>query len=161
MPVFRDDADYRIYLDLLDELVADSCVSLFHYALMPNHIHLLLRPDDDGISSFMQQLQNRYAKYHRRIRNHTGHLWQGRFKHKHIVDDVYLYAVGNYIEMNPVRAGLVVEPAHWLYSSFRHYAFGETIRLITEDPLYLGLGKSDEERQATYRRCVSKTRQQL
>ncbi len=159
MTLFRELGDYNAYLKTLVDLTTSFDVVLFHYVLMPNHIHLLLRPGTAAeLSRFMQTTQIRFAKYFCKKYRFVGHVWQGRFKHRAIENDAYLFACGNYIELNPVRAGLVADPADWPHSSFHAYGHGKPDSLIKIDPLYASLGKTDPERQAEYRRLITQTR---
>lgn len=159
MTLFRSNEDYLFYLNALNALATPHGVVLFHYALMPNHVHLLLRPDGaHGLSQFMKTLQIRFAKHFCRKYRFVGHVWQGRFKHRAIGTDSYLFACGNYIEMNPVRAQLVTDPIEWPYSSYRAYAYGYPDTLVEKDPMYSHLGHTPAERQANYRMLVAQTR---
>lgn len=159
MTLFREPEDYGFYLAALADLMTPHGVVLFHYVLMPNHVHLLLRPDGPTpFSGFMQTLQTRYVKRFCKKYRSVGHVWQGRFKNRTIDNNAYLFACGNYIELNPVRAGFVADPADWPYSSYHAYAHGKPDGLVTLDPLYASLGRTDSERQVAYRRLISQTR---
>lgn len=157
MRIFHDKEDYAAYLAVLDAMARSFGVSIFHYCLMPNHVHLELRPDGD-ISAFMQSVQGTYARRYCRKYKHVGHVWSGRFKSKLVDTDAFLYACGNYIEMNPVRAHLVPKPEDWPHSSYKVYAFGKYDPLVTLDPFYPTTGTTDEERQTRYRALVAQTR---
>lgn len=132
--------------------------SLCHYTLMPNHVHMIIKPNRPSLAGFMKSLQGRYAVYYCKKYHTAGSIWQGHPKALLIDNDAYLVACGNYIEMNPVRAGLVSDPRDWPYSSYRHYAYGEMDDLIDDDPLYSILGKNSDERQRRYRLMIGKTR---
>lgn len=156
--VFHDEQDYRIFLRILLKYKLEHDVSIFHYCPMPNHFHLLLRLQNEEGSLFMQKVASAYATHYCNKYEHKGHVWQGRFKSERITSDAYLLACGNYIEMNPVRAGLVRDPSDWPYSSFHYYASGKANPLITENPLFGTFGKSKGERRSIYRAQLSKTR---
>lgn len=158
MTVFRDADDYAAYLRLLEIGLKQYGIDLFHYVLMPNHFHLLLRPSVSNLSVCMHYVQLSYAKRFCRKYRRVGHVWQGRYKSYLIVNDPYLFACGNYIEMNPVRAKLVEAPDRWHFSSYRHYAFGKKNQLVTADPFYQTLGSTDAERQREYRKNIARTR---
>ncbi len=100
--------------------------------------------------SLCKGVSQSYANYYKRAHQHSGHLWQGRFKSFHIDEDGYLLECGRYIERNPVRAKMVKDPAEWSWSSHRHYALGELNDVIDDHDLYLDLGETSEERQKTY-----------
>ena len=149
---------YVFYRNSLLELKRLYPVLLHHYALMPNHVHLLMTPMGEGLSEFMKILQNRFAKRFCSLYAFRGHVWQGRFKQRHIKSDADLFACGNYIEMNPVRAGLCLSPDIWSYSSYRYYAFGDHDPLVDDDPFYAMMGRNLAERQRAYCELVDKTR---
>jgi len=156
--IFHDEGDYRRYLSVLRVSKAPQGVSVYHYALMPNHVHLLVRVADKGLSAFMQTVQTAYAKHYCLRYGRVGHVWQGRFKSILIESDAHLFACGNYIEMNPVRAGFAPAPEAWPYSSYRVYAFGHADPLVDIDPFFSGLHEDEERRRVLYRDMLSKTR---
>lgn len=158
MRLFRSREDYEAYLELLDGYARLCGVRIYHYVLMPNHVHLLVRPSEGGLSAFMQAVQCAYAKRYNKREKHVGHVWQGRFKSLIVGSDAYLLACGNYIEMNPVRAKLAAHPGDWPYSSYLTYARGRHDTLVTVDPFYPSLGKTNEERERCYRDLIAKTR---
>ena len=154
MTLFKRPEDYRSYLADIAELKTPHGVLLYHYVLMPNHIHLVLRILEAGLSDFMQSLQNRFAKRFCRDNGFAGHVWQGRFKSKPIDNDGYLLACGNYVEMNPVRSGLVGDPEQWPHSSCRFYTHGRPDKLVDMDPLYPTLARTAAQRQKAYRQFI-------
>lgn len=158
MRLFRSADDYEAYMGLLDGYARSCGVRVFHYVLMPNHVHLLVRPSKDGLSAFMHAVQSAYAKRYNKREKHVGHVWSSRYKSLHVGSDAYLFACGNYIEMNPVRARLAARPEDWPYSSYRTYAHGRHDPLVTLDPFYPTLGKTEKDRQRYYRELVAKTR---
>ena len=157
MRVFHAADDYMAYRNLLLAAQGMFGIVIYHYVLMPNHVHLLVGKAEH-LSIFMQWVQGTYSKHHHRIYKRVGHTWQGRYKSLPIVSDAYLYACGNYIEMNPVRAALVPIPEEWRYSSYKAYAFGESDKLVTIDPFYVTLGRTREERQKAYRHSITRMR---
>jgi putative transposase len=158
MKIFRDANDYASYLQLLGDGLKKHGIDLFHYVLMPNHFHLIMRPSVSGLSACMHLIQLMYAKRFCKKYKRVGHVWQGRFKSYLISNDSYLFASGNYIEMNPVRSNLVNKPEDWKFSSYGHYAFGKKDQLVTDDPLYHRVGSTDAKRQREYRRYIARTR---
>ena len=157
MRVFHNADDYEAYSDLLLAAKSMFGVVIYHYVLMPNHAHLLVR-EAERLSAFMQWVQGTYSKRHHRLYKRVGHTWQGRYKSLPISSDAYLFACGNYIEMNPVRASLVHKPEEWKYSSYNVYAFGECDKLVTIDPFYAILGRTTEERQKSYKHHITRMR---
>jgi putative transposase len=120
---------------------------------MPNHVHLLLTPDEDfGVSRMMQQLGRKYVYYYNFTHSRTGTLWEGRFRSSVIATTRYLLACHRYIEMNPVRAGLASHPRDFEWSSYRTNALGQSSSLITQHKIVTTLGDSVEDRCEAYRR---------
>jgi putative transposase len=150
--VFEEDRDYLYFIDLLRKLNAKYPFFLFHYCLMPNHIHLMLEMALGlDLPKLGHGLFRGYAKWRQSERHLTGHLWQGRFKSPRVARESYFLELGRYIERNPVRANLVKRPEDYRWSSYRYYALGEANNLVTRDPYYDLLGKADEERRRNYR----------
>ncbi len=156
--IFHDTNDYKVYILLLTEVKRSHGFYLYHYVLMPNHVHLLLKPNGDKLSKFMHAVQMKYAKYYCKKYNFIGHVWQGRFKNVEIGNDAQLLACGNYIEMNPVRAGLVYRPEDWEWSSYNYYAHGAKNPLVDPDPLFISSGGITETIRQKYQQTLDKTR---
>lgn len=151
-PCFVADEDYLEYCgDLADAAIHCGC-AIHAYVLMTNHVHLLVTGAERGaISRMMQRLGRRYvACFNTRYRR-TGTLWEGRFKTSLIDSQRYLLCCYRYIEMNPVRASMVTDPARYRWSSYRHNALGEPDGLVTPHPLYLRLGPEPAIRRTAYR----------
>lgn len=115
--IFKEDDDYRRFLRILRKTRKRYAFSLFHFVLMPNHVHILLRPEAADVPRGLQYLFSCYGRYFATKYGTIGHVWQGRYRSKSISSEKYLYACGRYIEENPVRAGLVHDYKSWPYSS--------------------------------------------
>jgi len=151
-PCFYAAADYQAYLEWLGDSARRTGCHIHAYALMTNHVHLLITPGDaHAISQMMVSLGRRYVPYINAAYQRTGTLWEGRYKASLIQSDAYLLACMRYIELNPVRAGLCSDPAHYRWSSYRANALGETTALLTPHPLYATLASIDASRQGAYR----------
>ena len=151
-PIFCQDDDYRYYLQKLEEGCKKHSCDLYAYVLMSNHIHLLLTPQTGkGIGQLMQMMGRYYVQYFNYNYQRTGTLWEGRYKATLIDFEQYLLSCIRYIELNPVRAGMVKHPRAYPWSSYSYNALGRPDPLITPHQLYTQLGGSDEERQAAYR----------
>ncbi len=151
--VFRDAADCERYLTLLAELSVATSIAVHAYVLMPNHVHLLLTPAQPmALGRLMQALGRRYVMWFNRRHIRTGTLWEGRYRACVIESEHYLFACSRYIEMNPVRAGLVADPAEYRWSSYAHHIGLRPEPLISEHPLIWSLGNTPFERQGAYRR---------
>lgn len=148
---FFGDADRRFYLKCLAKAAAERECEVHAYVLMTNHVHLLLTPSKPGaISTMMQDLGRRYVRVINTIHRRTGTLWEARFRSSLIDSENYFLTCQRYIELNPLRAGLVSDPASYPWSSHLHYALVRPNRLITEHPVYLSLGPSARARSAAY-----------
>ena len=149
---FGSDDDCLFYLDHLADISIKLGVAVHAYVLMTNHVHLLATPQDaEGISQLMKRLGQRYVQYFNRTYRRTGTLWEGRFRSCVVGEELYFLGCHRYIELNPVRAGLVALPAEYRWSSHGVNAHGETHPLIRPHAIYAGLGLNDGERQAAYR----------
>lgn len=148
---FFNDLDRRFYLKcLVDASVARGC-EIHAYVLMSNHVHLLTTPRQLGAASAMlQDVGRRYVRNINSIHERTGTLWEGRFKSSLIDSDLYLFTCHRYIELNPVRAGIVRRPGDYAWSSHAYYAFGAPNRLLTPHGHFNDLGTSAPSRTAAF-----------
>lgn len=149
---FFDEKDYIVYLDKLRSYSKKYKVEVHAYVLMTNHAHLLMTPRTKiGISQLMQALGRYYVRYINQTYQRTGTLWEGRFKSALVDSENYFLIVSKYIELNPVRAGMVKHPAQYPWSSFRGNATDINIELLTPHSCYQALGNNSHNRQAVYR----------
>ena len=150
--VFGDDSDYESFLVMLQSATCRYGIALHGYALMTNHTHLLLTPSTEhGTAKAMQQLAIRYVMYFNRKYDRVGTLWTGRYASKAIDDERYWLTCLRYIEMNPVRAQMVVQPEQYRWSSYRAHALDTPDDWLTMHPLFESLGADLDRRQAAYR----------
>jgi putative transposase len=140
------------YLWLLYEGAIKTCCQIHAYVLMTNHVHLLLTPEEStSASHLMKFIGERYVPRFNARHNRTGTLWEGRFK-SHLVDsDGYLLTCQRYIEMNPVRAGIVSVPGDYPWSSHQAMAAGVPSLVLTPSIAYAALGATPDARQGSYR----------
>jgi putative transposase len=151
-PCFFAEEDYHCYLHWLQKSAADWGCAIHAYVLMSNHVHLLITAErPDGPARLMQSLGRRYVQYINRAYRRSGSLWEGRYKSSAVQAEAYLFACMRYIELNPVRAGMVTDPAHYRWSSYRHNGLGQADERLTSHALYQGLGITDDQRLASYR----------
>ncbi|MEK6749295.1 MAG: transposase [Pseudomonadota bacterium] len=149
---FYDEADYKAYLTFLKESSTKYQVAIHAFVLMSNHVHLLVTPSDEqGLSRMMQALGRKYVQYFNHTHGRTGTLWEGRYKSTLVDAATYLLTVYRYIELNPVRAKMVLHASEYPWSSYQYNALEKPIKLITPHPLYLKLGKTSDERLGAYR----------
>ena len=154
--VFRDDEDRRKYLEILREVASIHHVAVHAYVLMDNHVHLLVTPEDaQGLSRMMQAQGRRFVAWFNKRHEHIGTLWEGRFRATVIDSERYLLLCMRYLDLNPVRAGLLVQCREYAWSSHAHYIGARTDPLITEHPLFWALGNTPFERDAAYKELFS------
>jgi len=144
----HDFAQYREFL--LTASASEGC-AINAYALMTNHVHLLVTPQTaSGPSRMMQALGRMYVRYFNLRYRRSGTLWEGRFKSALIDSSAYFLACSRYIDLNPVRAAMVMTPGAYEWSSFAQLALDVTDPLVTFHPAYLALGRSAPERCRAY-----------
>ena len=150
-PIFASPAQRQTLLDLLHDNAGKFEVAIHAYVLMGNHFHLLATPQTaDGLPQMMQAVGRRYVRLFNDAQGRTGTLWEGRYKSTLIQTDRYLLACMAYIDLNPVRAGLVAQVADYPWSSHGHYVGLRTDKLITPHPLYWELGNTPFAREGAY-----------
>jgi REP-associated tyrosine transposase len=151
-PMFFADHDYTLFRDTLLQASRRFGCSIHAYVLMANHVHLLTTPiAEQAPARMMQAVGRRYVRYVNERYQRTGTLWEGRYRSSLVDSEHYLLVCSRYIELNPVRAGMVDRPHQYRWSSYRCNALGEADALITPHALYLALGSSPSEQQVAYR----------
>ena len=156
---FYDASDYRTFLHWMAQYAHDSDCAIHAYVLMTNHVHLLLTPSRaDGPGLLMKHLGQRYAQYVNRTYGRSGTLWEGRYRSCIAQDEGYVLCCYRYIELNPVRAGMVAHPADYPWSSYVANSQGGGRFALTPHPQYLALAQDEADRRAAYRALF---RQQL
>lgn len=149
---FASNRDRVCYLAELKQQADLHGVAVHAYVLMTNHVHLLMTPGDErGISRTMKALGESYVRYFNGAYGRTGTLWESR-PYSCLVDtEGYLLTCHRYIECNPVRAGLAMDPQGYQWSSHRANALGEYSALLSPHPVMCALGNTPAERQTAYR----------
>ena len=151
--------DYKKYLSLTEEHARELGIEIYHYCLMSNHTHILLRaPDVRSLSRFGHYLQRRYAYYCHRVHHGPAQIFRKRFISIAIDKDAYLLECGRYIERNPIRAKLTERPEDFKHCSYSFYGLGRANILVTPNPLYESMGKTGKERMVAYRDYVVQER---
>ncbi len=125
MEIFRDEEDFKDFLDALLRAKRESGFKIYHYCLMHTHFHLAVEiPDVQDFSRAVQKLKSQYiCRFHSKYKI-SGPVWRERYQSLLIEDERYLYACGQYIEDNPVKAGMVSVSRNWKYSSSAYYSSG-------------------------------------
>jgi putative transposase len=148
---FIDDFDRIAFLALLGELAREFGAAVHAYALMGNHVHLLMTPRvASHPSALMHDLALGYARYFNRKYRRTGSLWDGRFWAAPVRTDAYVLACHRYVELNPVRAGIVEAPAEYSWSSHRANIGRDASAILTLHPSIRALGSSTESARRAY-----------
>jgi putative transposase len=154
-PIFASAADYKALLALLEESAKKFDVAVHAYVLMSNHFHLLATPQTaEGLPKMMQAVGRSYVRYFNDAQGRSGTLWEGRYKSSVIQSERYLLACMAYIDLNPLRAGLVAAPQDYPWSSHMHYLGARLDRLVTPHALYWELGNTPFAREAAYAELV-------
>jgi putative transposase len=149
---FADAADFAQYRAFLQHASAREGCAIHASALMTNHVHLLVTPSRTaGASRMMQLLGRLYVRYFNKRHHRSGTLWEGRFKSALVDSSAYFLTCSRYIDLNPLRAGLVQTPDAYEWSSFACLGLARTDALITRHPEYLALGNTAEQRSRAYR----------
>jgi putative transposase len=149
---FFADRDYGRYLDWLKRASSDNGVAIHAYVLMTNHVHMLATAARPGaLATMMQSLGRCYVRYVNRAYERTGTLWEGRYKAGAVDAEDYLLRVYRYIELNPVRAGLVTAVGEYRWSSYAINSGQKASDWLTPHAVYLDLGSGLTERTDSYR----------
>ncbi|MHB0992507.1 MAG: transposase [Burkholderiales bacterium] len=155
--VFFDDLDYLEYLRCLKQAADLYGCEIHAYVLMTNHVHLLLTPGHtDSVPRLFQSLGRHYVRHINQTYLRHGGLWDGRYKCSLIESQAYLLSCMRYIEMNPVRAGMVDHPAKYRWSSYAANALGTDNAILTAQSEYAALARLPENRQSAYRSLFDK-----
>ena len=149
--IFSSSADYQRLLGLIEDNAKKFNVEIHAYVLMTNHFHLLATPQTEtGLPLMMQAVGRNYVRYFNDVCGRTGTLWEGRYRSTLIQADRYLLACMAYIDLNPVRAGMVDDPRGYPWSSHGAYLGLRSDKLITPHSVYWALANTPFGREAAY-----------
>ena len=152
---FFCDDDRLHYLALLAELAPALGCAVHAFVLMTNHVHLLVTPaHGTALSQLMRQLNQRYVQAINRAYRRSGTMWEGRFRSCLVDSEAYVLACYRYIELNPVRAGMVRDPQDFPWSSHRSNVSALPSTLVTPHETFRSLAPDAQSRAATYRDLV-------
>ena len=150
--VFDEPGDYDIFLRMIVAAIQRHGVDVHGFVLMMNHFHLLLTPrSETALPNAMKQMTARYCLYYNRKHARMGTIWNGRYKAVPIESDRQWLTCLRYIELNPVRAGVVTAPEMYPWSSFTTHAHGAPHDWLTGHPVLESLGRTEADRQIAYR----------
>ncbi len=154
-PIFGSDEDRLSFRDSLLDAAKRHDSAIHAYVFMTNHIHLLVSPGaQESVPKTMQSIGRRYVQYFNFRYKRTGTLWEGRYRATVVDAENYLFECMRYIELNPVRAGMVRHPRDYSWSSYRANAEATVDALVSPHGLYLDLSKEERERRTAYRKLV-------
>jgi REP element-mobilizing transposase RayT len=156
--LFVDDLDRKKFLDRLSQVTEDGRCTVYAFVLMSDHVHLLVRSGNMGISAVMRKLLTWYAIYFNRRHRRTGHLFENRYKSTLCEEDPYFLELVRYIHLNPVRAGIVTDMAgldSYRWSGHRVIVGKKTSPWMDRDFTLLLFGKTRRKAHAAYRRFIS------
>lgn len=153
--LFIEDKDYLIILRFFKEIARKYDLNVFCFCLMPNHVHLLISPQNENLYDAMRDLFSRYAMYFNRKYERKGHLFGGPYRQAVCFDDRYLLAASLYIHLNPVRASIVVDPTEYRWSSIDLYTAPDPPKSFVDPAFILDMltGEKDDP-NAGYRRLL-------
>jgi len=154
--LFHEEYALVQYLKILKNCKEKYGFAVYDYTIMSNHVHIIVKPGPTvNISKIMHSINRWYARWYNEHYMRKGHFWEARFDSVIIKDDFQLLATMRYIDNNPVRAGLCVDPADWKYSGANHYLKGAPNSLLDMPKTYISLGSNDELRRCAYKSIVS------
>jgi putative transposase len=154
--VFVRDDDFHRYLSALAKFKTEFGVKVYAWCLMTNHVHLLLASQDEfGLARLMKRLAGRQTRFYNTRAHRTGTLWESRYKSSVVESEYYLLACCRYIELNPVRAGMVDAAEEYPWSSVRARLGLEVAAYLDMEPSYLSIGADEKSRWANYRRFLN------
>jgi REP element-mobilizing transposase RayT len=156
-PIFIDDRDHLIWLDLLGKMVEHHRIVVHSYVQMPNHYHLLAETPEGNLSAGIHFLNGHYAQHFNKRRQLSGHVFQGRFYAEPIEHQAHLLALARYLALNPVRAELVESPENWRWSSYAGLSGGLPSQACVHDAWLLSqfAGADRHARLDAYRAFVA------
>ena len=157
--VFSSEEEFQYYRENLIGLKKQFGCKVYAYCLMTNHVHLIVNPgkNPESLSLLMKRLAGRQTRYVNKLEKRSGSLWEGRYKSSIISSKEYLLACCRYIELNPLRAGLVNDPKDYLWSGYNRKAEGTVDKVLDLDSNYRALGNTQKERQSAYKEYVTQT----
>lgn len=155
-PCFFVESDYSAYLGLLYSSARQYGCAVHAYCLMTNHVHLLVTPlQHQSCALMMKKLSQCYVQAVNQRLGRSGTLWEGRFYSCMVKTDDYVLACYRYVELNPVRAGMVATPPEYPWSSYASNAEGAANAIVTTHSVYEGLGTDAHARMRAYKQLCA------
>ena len=154
-PIFLNEEDCLFFKEALQDAAKRNGLAIHAYVFMTNHLHLLASPaTEESIPKTLQSLGRRYVQYFNFRHQRTGTLWEGRYRATIVEAETYLFECMRYIELNPVRAGMVRKPGEHTWSSYLANVGMVLDPLVKPHRLYRSLGLDDEARHKAYKALV-------
>lgn len=151
--IFFAEQDYQYFQDCLDAAAYNYQLKLHAYVLMPDHVHVLATPSStDSVARTIQSIGRNYVQYFNECYGGSGTLWEGRYRATVIDGKNYMLTCSRYIELNPVRSGLVERVQDYRWSSYAHNALGKSNEMLDAAPEYKRLGDDPKQRAREYRK---------
>ena len=119
--IFEDAEDYAQFLICLRKYQRVCEYRLYAWCLMPNHIHLLIKPGKEPLGTIFRRMGASFVYWYNGKYGRSGHLFQDRYKSEPVMNESYFFTLIRYIHQNPVKAGLCETPGDYPYSSFARY----------------------------------------
>ncbi|MFD1382669.1 transposase [Rhodanobacter aciditrophus] len=149
--VFFENEDYKAYASWMKEAAVVYDIAIHAFVLMTNHIHILLTAKNpENVGKFMQHIGRRYVPFINHKYGRSGSIWEGRYKSNLVQSEHYFLAVMRYIELNPVRANMVEQAAHYRWSSFQHNSGLKPLSFITPHPVFNAPGSDTVTLSSNY-----------
>ena len=139
--IFEDEEDCAHFLEILAECKQISCFALYAYCLMGNHVHFLIKEQQEPLEQIMKRITTRYVYWFNVKYERSGHLFQDRFRSEPVENEQYLLTVLRYIHQNPIKAGICQAVADYEYNSYREYV--GTVRMIDTGFVYHHISPDD------------------
>ncbi|WHH57932.1 transposase [Petroclostridium sp. X23] len=144
--IFYDEEDYLRYLETVHRVKKEKELEIYGYCLMSNHVHLLIKEGEEGLSLAMKCIGTGYARWYNWKYHRVGHVFQGRYKSECVEDDAYLLTVIRYIHNNPVKANLIKKSEEWRWNSCRsYYGMLEYPTGLSDTAFILGTFSNDKD----------------
>ena len=156
--VFAADGDYQYYLESIQEWKEKLGCKVYAFCLMTNHIHLIVDPGKDvkAMGQLMKRVNGRQTRFVNKLEKRTGSLWEGRYKSSPISTEEYLLSCSRYVELNPVRAGMISDPAAYPWSSYQSKVGFKHLDWLDYDPCYMKLAATMNDRRKKYEEWVKR-----
>ena len=156
-PIFGTVRDREVFLGALAHSAAQFGLALHAFVLMDNHFHLLATPSTpEALPKTMQALGRRYVRHFNTVHGRSGTLWEGRYRSTVLQARAHLLACMAYMDLNPVRAGLVEQASDYAWSSYGIYAGLRTDFQLSVPALVWALGNTPFARESAYRDLVQR-----